>query len=366
MNHSGKMAGLAVAAVALTLTGCSSDANATKTVQLSYASFVDERNPHSRAFQAWADEVTARTNGAVTFEAHYSSALCAAGEIISCVANGTADMGFSPAGYEPAVLPISTFTSIGFVTRDLQAQADAATVLFEESADLKKEWERVGIQPIFHTPSNPYVVATSKELSSLSDFSDLSLRASGDGAIALNELGANPVAMSIAESYESIERGVISGINTSIDGLATSRIYEVAPKIYDVGEFWGNGMIMHTMINKSVWDGLDPETQEIMEETAKSVSGKFVQDYSIPGAEADCKVLFDAGARVHSIGPEDEGSSWAASAQDAQIGDWMKNGGSALQDPSSLINEFKKLVAERANETDSFSPAGTCKKLQDK
>ncbi|GAA3509171.1 TRAP transporter substrate-binding protein DctP [Georgenia daeguensis] len=362
-------AGAAAGAIALVLAGCSSSSAGSEgggqsEVTISYASFVDAKNPHSLAFQEWADQVTEATDGAVTFEPNYNGSLCAAGEIVSCVGAGTADMGFTSAAYEPSLLPITMLGTIGVVTNDAQAQADAGTALYEESEELQAEFEGQGIRLMFNTPAAPNVLASAEEVADLDALDGSTIRAAGEAAIALEKLGVSPVNMAIAEVYESIERGVISGIQTSIDGISSSRLFEVAPHIYDVGEYMGNGVLLHTVINQDVWDSLSPEAQDAMTAAADDVAGRFVADFARAGAESDCTKIIEAGGTVQPIGPSEDGVAWAKAAQEDQIANWVEDASGAIDDPRALFDRFVELVEERESGDDAFTPAGVCMEMQ--
>lgn len=335
-------------AVVLGLSGCASsteNANAEQDVTLTYATFVGADHPTSQAFEAWAERVTTETGGAVTFETYYDGTLCAAGELGDCVSNGTADMGFVIPGYEPANFPIASFSNIGFVTNDLQAQVDSFGELYEESAELKNEFENQGLHILYSTASNPYLIATNKEVENFDDLSGLGLRAPGDTTEALASLGVNPVAITIAESYESIDRGVIDGIITALDGLVDARLQEVTPHIYDIGEYWGNGMMHHVVVNSNAWERLSPETQEIMAAASEDVSSSFFATYD--STDRDCGLLEEAGVEVSKIGPEEQGDTWAEEAQRLQIDAWLGRVGQAVDDPEALFNRFVEIVEEK-------------------
>lgn len=327
-------------------------------VTLTYASFLTESASHSQAFESWAEAVTEKTDGAVTFDSSYNGALCGAGEIASCVANGTADIGFSSTGYEVTTFPVSSLALTGYMTDDLHAAGEAFGALYEESDVIRNEWEQAGVRPLYNSMPGPNVVGISGEIDDLSDLQNMSLRASGDAGIALQLFGVNPVSMSLAESYEGIERGVVDGISTSVEGFVDARLFEVAPNVYNVGAYAGNGQMFHTMISQSAWDSLDPEVQDIMTEAAQDLEDRFMDEFYQPLAEEQCQVLADAGASVHEIGPESEGEAWATEAQALQVDDWLKRN-PGLDDAQGLFNRYEELVGELEKEG-TFSQEAAC------
>lgn len=347
-------------AVALGFSGCASSAEsagAEDEVTLTYATFVGADHPTSQAFEAWAERVTTETDGAVTFETYYDGTLCAAGELGDCVSSGTADIGFVIPGYEPANFPLASFSNIGFVTNDLQAQVDSFSELYEESDDLRNEFENQGLHTLYSTASNPYLIATNEEVENFDDLAGLGLRAPGDTTEALDALGVNPVAITIAEAYESIDRGVIDGIITALDGLVDARLQEVTPYIYDIGEYWGNGMMHHVVVNSSAWESLAPETHEIMSEASADISSSFFATYD--STDRDCGLLEEAGVEVLRIGPEGQGQTWSEEAQGLQMDAWLGRAEQASDDPEALFDRFVEIVEEKES-GDNPTPVSQC------
>lgn len=351
----------ALGAVALAVTACgggASEAGAeAESVTLTYATFVGADHPTSKAFQKWSEMVTEETDGTVTFDTHYDGSLCAAGELAACISNGTADIGFVIPGYEPALFPLTTVDTIGFVTNDLQAQVDGFGDFYAESEELQAEFADQSLEIVYSTASYPYLIASTKETPDFEDLQGISLRASGDMAGPLSELGINPVAISIAESYESIERGVIDGISTALDGLVDAGLQEVTPYIYDLGEYSGNGMMHHVVVNTDVWDDLPADAQKVFTSAGEEVGGAFFADFD--NTEEHCAMLEESGVTVSSIGPADVGEQWAETAQRGQIDAWAERAGQAHEDPEAIFDQYVEKV--KANEDgDSSTPISRC------
>lgn len=348
------------AALALGATACGGEASGGgegETFTLTYATFVGADHPTARAYQQWADLVEERSEGRVTFESHFDGSLCAAGEIASCVSSGTADFGFVIPGYEPASFPLSTFNAIGFITNDLQAPVDAFGDMYAESEEIRAEFEDQELHLVYSTASYPYLIASNKEVSDLDGLNGLSLRSSGDMSGPLSELGINPVSITIAESYESIERGVVDGISTALDGLVDAGLQEVTPYIYDIGEYSGNGMLHHMVANRGVWEGLSPEIQEIMATAGEEVGGSFFDEFD--ETEKHCEMLEEAGSEAFAIGPDAEGAKWAESAQKQQIDEWVGRAGAVNSDPKAIFDDYVQRI-EAIEEEGAVTPVSRC------
>src|SRR5699024_10670648 len=105
---------------------------------------VSEDHSQTQAFLSFAEEVTERTDGQVTFEHHFNAALCALPEAIECASNGTVDISFATHAYTPE-LALANLSSTPFVSTDLQAAADAHNQLHAEDPAYAAEFDDRGV-----------------------------------------------------------------------------------------------------------------------------------------------------------------------------------------------------------------------------
>lgn len=351
-----------IAAATLTLTSCAGDgteaSGTEETYTVSFASAVGVDHPSSIAFQEWSAGITEATDGAVQFEAHYDGSLCDMGDIAACISDGTVDMGMVMTAYEPANFPVANIASIGFLTNDLQALATAFEELYTTSDDIQTEFGNQNLHLSYTMAADPYVIATKDEITDFEGLNGTSLRASGDAVESLDALGINPVSMSVAESYEAIDRDVIDGINTGLAALVAARLHEVAPNIYDIGQYWGNGMLMLGVMNSNTWEQFAPEVQEVINNHNADVTQGYIENYV--SMEAECAALEETGAKVHSIGPSQAGEAWAADASQADAQAWIDVAQTVMSDPEALLDEYVDLIASHEQTTEQGTPASNC------
>jgi len=90
----------------------------------------------------------------------------------------------------------------------------------------------------------------------------LEIRATGLSAATLSALGASPVAMSQAEAYEAISKGVVNGNLGPIEVLKGWGQAEVTEYITST-PFLYNTLFFFTM-NTDKWNSISPEDQQII------------------------------------------------------------------------------------------------------
>src|SRR5690606_4710578 len=103
------------------------DADAPDPIRLTYSSFAAADSPHSMAFKEIADELEARTDGRVVFEHFHSGALCAFDQMIDCLRDGRTDAAIFLPVQSPSDFPLSSVSSVLFVSRDTWAHSEAFT-----------------------------------------------------------------------------------------------------------------------------------------------------------------------------------------------------------------------------------------------
>jgi TRAP-type C4-dicarboxylate transport system substrate-binding protein len=86
---------------------------------------------------------------------------------------------------------------------------------------------------------------------------------------AMGVLGASGVSMPGGEVYMALQTGVVDGTITGIDVAVDRKFYEVAKYVLKQNLIFG--MFVFVM-NKETWNGLPPELQKLIDQTAKDIN----------------------------------------------------------------------------------------------
>src|SRR5699024_7264565 len=85
-------------------------------------------------------------------------------------------------------------------------------------------------------------------------------------------IGASPESISLPEVYQSLENGVIDGLEVDLEVAVTSNFDEVTDHVTMTNMVWPSVM----MVNKDLYEGMSEEDQQIIEEAVEAAS-----DYAI-------------------------------------------------------------------------------------
>jgi TRAP-type C4-dicarboxylate transport system substrate-binding protein len=221
--------------------------------------------PVMLGIEVWGKEIEKSTNGRVKFEFYWAQSLLKAEDALKGTGKGIADVTNIVASYTPADLPLVGIFELGYITSQPDAVARALTDLYEEYPILKNEFERHNVKVMFFVPFPPNIMAFTKPVKTLEDLKGMKIRAVGILNQVVAKLGGTPVAISVAEVYESLNRKVIDGYTGNIlSSVLGFKYYEVAPYHLDFG--YGNYATFAIVFNRDRWESLPPDIRRIIGE----------------------------------------------------------------------------------------------------
>lgn len=317
------------------------DADDEETYTIRFANFLGPDAAQILANIWWANEVEARTDGRVQVEFFHSGALLDATDTLPGIGDGRADMGYAVHFYHPGELPLSTISELPFMTTNPQVQTRAFTKLYQESDDFRAEWEAFGVHVLHFNPSGVIILGSQEQVTSLDQLDGLQVRAVGYAAEALQELGANPIAMPAPEIYESVQRGLLDAYSSfPFEVIASAQLQEVAPYVVDLG--LGNYLITAAPINLELWNSLPEDIRQIMTEVSAELTETAVWDIYADVENSVCEAIGAAGGVV-SVLPEAEVDQWRSDIGDRFIDRWLESVGSGGEE---FLDQYESAIAE--------------------
>lgn len=228
-------------------------------------------------FQAFADRIEEKTEGAIEVQVFPSEQLGKDDAILEQLQLGTVHVYPEGSSYLQKWVPELKFSGAPFLFDDRDHWAAFM------NSDLVDGWmERIEQEAgvtLIGDPTRmvrgPYRVMVTKEpVESLEDISDLKLRLHPDelAASAWRHLGAEVRTLAWTEVYESIGRGIVEAVNSPIVLVEPMRFYEVAPNVVRHNEY-PQGFAF--MTNARAWNDLDDATRALVTEAYNEVADEF-------------------------------------------------------------------------------------------
>jgi TRAP-type C4-dicarboxylate transport system substrate-binding protein len=237
-----------------------------KPVKLIFAATDPEDSVVGDAYRWWEGELSKRTNGAVTIEWHWNNSLVVMPEMLEAVTAGVADMGNFVCPYFGNVFALhGALDSIILFSDKPLAWLMANEALDKEIPEAAAEWEAAGLVRLKSWGPFCYHMSCIKPVRTLNDFKGIKIRATGPiNPVVLKAAGAVPVGFTHNELYDALMKGTVDGSLTDYDLMFRFKEAEVTPYVTRLG-IAANPMLS-TAINKSVWDKLSPEVQQVFME----------------------------------------------------------------------------------------------------
>ncbi|GAA4282779.1 C4-dicarboxylate TRAP transporter substrate-binding protein [Brevibacterium daeguense] len=332
----------AAAGLALSLTACGGVSGAAEGELAAWqgANYMPEQNSFSRAVVEVADFIEEQEIAQV--EVFHQESLLGASDILPGIADGRANMGIINPFYYPGELPLTNVASVPFMSQDPWAHTTALNEVYDNSEQLKAEYEKAGVELITFVPVATTILGAKDEMNSLDDFKGKKIRSVGLLSNAMSEVGANPVSMPAGEIYQSMEQGVIDGYTSYPFDIAVSNsLHEVAPVAIDPGT--GVYSVGAILMNKGDWDALTDEQRTALDENSRTFADSAAQMVA-DDLESLCGTFLEAGGTPAAL-PDDEIKKFKDTVGDSLIESWKSEAVKAGVEEGDVDNFLEALQA---------------------
>ncbi len=284
------------------LFGCGheTDESGEQTVRLTYSVFFPPTHIQCQMAEQWAEEIKHRTDGSVDITIYPAGTLSAADQCYSGVVSGISDIGMSCFAYTRGRFPLleGIDLPLGY-PNGLSATQIATKIAREFEPEELKD-----VKLLYIHAHGPGILASKQPVNSLEDMEGLQVRATGLSAKIVQNLGGVPVAMSQPETYEALQRGVVSATFCPVETLEGWKQGEVIDSITDTSVI-GYTTSMFVVMNKASWNRLNEEQQRIIEE----VSDEWIDKHGRAWDQADdsaMEFIRELNREVISLSSEEE------------------------------------------------------------
>lgn len=343
------LAGLAVACI--TLVGCSADTNngeGGEEFVFQYATYANNVSDQSRTVQRWAERIEELTDGKVRIELHYSESLVGAEDSAQAVLDGRTDFAHIGSFYAASELPALTVAELPFESVNPDAQLNSVQRLYEENQAYRANFDAQGIVQLFPLPLGNAVLGTNEEVRSVDDLRGLSIRSGGLISEVILAVGANPVAMSATDVYESMERGVIDGYTSlALASVATFGVAESTAYIADPGV--GSYSASIVGMSSSLFDSLPESYQQAILQASSEAIDIGLEELHKDDVAA-CEQVRAAGAVLLKW---DDSAVAELRSSVTIVEDWVERMEGLGLDANSVLQDYRRVI-EEVETTSSF------------
>jgi TRAP-type C4-dicarboxylate transport system substrate-binding protein len=254
-------------------------------------------------WQAWADEISAATDGHVKITLYGSSTLASAADVGAMVETGGADIGWVYTSFYKGQFPLTDVLTLplsGF--GDPVIGTNVLWDLYDKYPQLAAEWDSFKLLNLYANPGMIFC-SSGKPIDSVDDLNGLVMRTpAGPITDYVTKLGASPIVMPPPDIYEAMQKNNISAYIFEPAGITNFKLQDVTKYFTDLPLYDGAfGLVM----NIDKWNSLPAVYQEaIMSVSGKAGSLKAAEDFKA-SAEAAEKTITDAGCTWVTVSDTD-------------------------------------------------------------
>ncbi len=310
-------------------------------VTLSYANFPPAPTFPCVQMEQWKKEVEKRTGGKVAINTYPGGTLLGAKGMMDGVIEGQADIGCLCMAYQPGRFLITNATSLPL---GIPSAKVGSLVLWEIYKKYKpKAFAKVKVLTMFTTaPAN---VMCKKPIRNLDDMKGTDLRASGGAARILKAWGANQVGMPMSATPESLQKGVVQGLFSSLEVMKDFKFAEICRYVTMTDTvIYPFAVVM----NIDSWNALPKDVQKVMADMSVE-QAKWTGDYM----DDHVKEANEWSKKTHKVEfielPKEEKAKWDKLLEPI-TNEWIQNAKGKGLPAEAIVEDIKAFTKKYAGQ----------------
>lgn len=259
-----------------------------KTITLRAGYNTVQQYPHARAFERFAHRVAEKTGQNLIIQTFPSEALGDEKKMLEALMLGTLDMAKVSTANLSGFIPEFGVLDLPYVFRDVNHMMN--TLRGDIGKELIAKLEQRNLKVLFWMEQGSRSFYTVKKpINTPNDLKGMKIRTLPSPIMVstIDALGASAVTMGFGELYLALNQGVVDGAENSPDAIYYAKHYEVA-KFFSLTNHFRTPVVF--LMNKTKFDSLPKEYQQIIEETSKETEDWGATLYSDVTAELEKKL----------------------------------------------------------------------------
>ncbi len=287
--------------------------------ELKLAYFMSPKHPMNAAvFTPFAESLTELSGGELTVKQFPAGELGKGPQQqYKRAVDGVADIVFGIPGYTETIFPRTMMVAIPGVVPGAREGTD---MLWNALNFLDTEYQRVKLLAMW-TNAPAVLITKDKPVRTLEDVKGMKIRApSAADAPVIASWGAVPVQMTVNETYNALNTGIVDAVMIGSSGIGSFKLNE--PGKYITTGLPASSAAFYLVMNKDVWESLTPQEQAWVDQASGyELSVKGGEGYAAAG-ERGLKLAADTGLEIIELSPEESARFFEASKD--VVGDSLK------------------------------------------
>lgn len=248
----------------------------------------------------WAEEVTKRTDGRVTFR-WLPKPVAAPPSTVDAVRDGLADLSYVVHGFTPGRFVLTKAIEFPGMGESGEISSIAYQRVYETYLKGKEDKDLKVLAVFAHSPG--YIYMRDKAVTKLADLDGTKLRVGGGLVNDLTkELGVNAVLRPPGQTYEILSTGVVDGVMFPPEAITAFKSEDLIKHVTTMpGGFYRVSFLI--MMNRDKFDSLSPADQAVIDElSGVALARSAGHAWDIQDAKANA-VMDKGGIQHHEADP---------------------------------------------------------------
>lgn len=231
-----------------------------------FAGSMAENTPAGGALSVMADYINAYSDGTITAEAFYDTALGDATSMVQGLQQGTVDIGVAGTSYFSNLVPEIDVFQLPFLFDDLESAraatagpaADAINAKFEENGIIGLSFWENGFRELTNNV---------RPITTPADMEGIKMRTlASDVQIATWEaMGALTTSIDSSELYTALQQNTVNAQDNPLHEIVSRKFYEVQPYVTLTDAVYTP---LYMGMSKTTWDKMSESQQNLIQEAA--------------------------------------------------------------------------------------------------
>lgn len=275
--------------------GSSDTTNSNENIEFKISHVAQDSHIFHAIAEKFGEELDSATDGRMSVTIYPAAQLGGEPDIVSQLESGALDFGFMTNAYMGTREPSVNAWFMPYLFNNLEEAVEMRNS--EEAKAMLDSLSSQGLVGLdFAFAGNRHTLLKNGFVEEVSDLKGKKIRIIGSPVMQeyWTQLGAGPTSMSLTEVYQSLQTGVIDGIDIDLDALVTEKYYEQANYLTLTNQMTFPTAIVGSQVK---FNSLSESDQQIVREAlSKAVDWGLTE--AISREEANLQALKDAGVKI--------------------------------------------------------------------
>ncbi len=236
-----------------------------------YTLLVTSHDPENSAtgqfLTNWAESINEASEGHLDMQVYHGATLAGPTGTIDAITDGTADIGWGLQSFYADMFPVTEVFMLPLLDIDRATQGSEAIWEFYKTTDYMDDEYADYHVLLLHTNCQSPISTVKTQIVELKDMQGMQIRGnSGPPTTFIQNLGANPVSVSINDLYSNLDKGTLDGCITDWHAISSFNLDETLAWYADENIGVSTYFLL---MNKDKYEELPEVLQQILDEKSE-------------------------------------------------------------------------------------------------